>query len=66
MNLSITKNNTQAEAKRNAAFWPSIIGAVVIAGIFTLGYTSRQEKAIDLQTAPWQTLLFIDHSTKNL
>jgi hypothetical protein len=46
--------------------WLGIAGVVIMAGALFLAYALKQEGAAELQTAPWQTLLFIDHTTKNL
>jgi LPXTG-motif cell wall-anchored protein len=66
MNFAINNKKTYPKTGRNAAFWLNIIGAILIGGVLFLAYSLKHDGAAELQTAPWQTLLFIDHSTKNL
>ena len=59
MNGFLTNNGS-------TGFWLSQVGAALITGMLLLAYACKPSGATELQSAPWQTLLFIDHSNQNL
>lgn len=66
MNRTITHNRPSLTGSLDSTFWLGLLAAFLLAVICVMAYSVKQDGAVELQTAPVQTLLFFDITTNKL
>ena len=66
MNHTITNNRLSFEGGYNSTFWLGLLAALLLAVICVLAFSVKHDGAVELQTAPLQTLLFFDITNNKL
>jgi len=66
MNHTLTTPVVEPANSRITAVWLGVFAVLFLALMIVLAYATSQSGAVELQTVPGQTLLFIDLTNNNL